>query len=153
MFEGISSVLTLTSNEPLSNTKCFDCPVIVLYVMSPAFHPLDTTLVIDILGLGGVTGGGGTISGRGTNTGSGTTSSSETVRSVSAGLSINSGRNLDCISAKLITTLALPVEPPKNEEIVSGLIFDPIKNEMFYAEKDNGAFFNNHRIKVSKKMS
>ena len=87
--------------------------------MSPAFHPLDTTLVIDILGLGGVTGGGGTISGRGTNTGSGTTSSSTTVRSVSAGLSINSGRNLDCISAKLITTLALPVEPPKNEEIVS----------------------------------
>ena len=26
-----------------------------------------------------------------------------------------------------------------NNEIVSGLIFDPIKNEMFYAEKNNGA--------------
>ena len=26
-----------------------------------------------------------------------------------------------------------------NDEITSGLIFDPIKNEMFYAEKDNGA--------------
>jgi len=38
-----------------------------------------------------------------------------------------------------------------NDEIVSGLIFDPIKNEMFYAEKDNGAFFNNQRIRVSKK--
>ena len=38
-------------------------------------------------------------------------------------------------------------------EIVSGLIFDPIKNEMFYAEKNNGAFFNNHRIRVSKKNS
>tara|TARA_B100001063_G_scaffold181650_1_gene170815 strand:+ start:1030 stop:1770 length:741 start_codon:yes stop_codon:yes gene_type:complete len=38
-----------------------------------------------------------------------------------------------------------------NNEIVSGLIFDPIKNEMFYAEKDNGAFFNNQRIRVSKK--
>ena len=36
-------------------------------------------------------------------------------------------------------------------EIVSGLIFDPIKNEMFYAEKDNGAYYNNHRIHVSKK--
>ena len=36
-------------------------------------------------------------------------------------------------------------------EIISGLIFDPIKNEMFYAEKNNGAFFNNHRIKVSQK--
>ena len=29
------------------------------------------------------------------------------------------------------------------DEIVSGLIYDPIKDEMFYAEKDNGAFFNN----------
>ena len=36
-------------------------------------------------------------------------------------------------------------------EIKSGLIFDPIKNEMFYAEKNNGAYFNNHRIRVSKK--
>ena len=36
-------------------------------------------------------------------------------------------------------------------EIVSGLIYDPIKDEMFYAEKENGAFFNNHRIRVSKK--
>ncbi len=38
-----------------------------------------------------------------------------------------------------------------NNEILSGLIFDPIKNEMFYAEKDNGAFFNNQRIRVSNK--
>ena len=38
-----------------------------------------------------------------------------------------------------------------NKEIVSGLIFDPIKNEMFYAEKNNGAYFNNQRIRVSKK--
>ena len=38
-----------------------------------------------------------------------------------------------------------------NNEIISGLIFDPIKNEMFFAEKDNGAFFNNQRIRVSKK--
>ena len=37
------------------------------------------------------------------------------------------------------------------KEIVSGLIFDPIKNEMFFAEKNNGAFFNNQRIRVSKK--
>jgi myo-inositol-1(or 4)-monophosphatase len=36
-------------------------------------------------------------------------------------------------------------------EIVSGLIFDPIKNELFFGEKESGAFFNNHRIKVSKK--
>jgi len=46
---------------------------------------------------------------------------------------------------------AISIALKSNEEIVSGLIFDPIKNEMFFAEKDNGAYFNNHRIKVSKK--
>ena len=38
-----------------------------------------------------------------------------------------------------------------NEEIVSGVVFDPIKNEMFYAEKNNGTYFNNQRVRVSKK--
>ena len=38
-----------------------------------------------------------------------------------------------------------------HNEIISGLIFDPIKNEIFFAEKNNGAFFNNQRIRVSKK--
>jgi len=38
-----------------------------------------------------------------------------------------------------------------NDEIISGVIFDPIKNEMFYAEKNNGAYLNNQRIRVSKK--
>ena len=33
----------------------------------------------------------------------------------------------------------------------SGLIFDPIKNEIFYGEKNNGAYFNNQRIRVSKR--
>ena len=46
---------------------------------------------------------------------------------------------------------AISLALKSNDEIVSGLIFDPIKNEMFYAEKDNGAFFNNHRVRVSKK--
>jgi myo-inositol-1(or 4)-monophosphatase len=46
---------------------------------------------------------------------------------------------------------AISIALKSNEEIISGLIFDPIKNEMFFAEKENGAFFNNHRIKVSKK--
>ena len=31
------------------------------------------------------------------------------------------------------------------------MIFDPIKDELFFAEKNSGAFFNNHRIRVSKK--
>jgi len=38
-----------------------------------------------------------------------------------------------------------------NDEIISGIIFDPIKDEMFYAERNNGAFLNNKRIRVSKK--
>ena len=46
---------------------------------------------------------------------------------------------------------AISIALRSNNEIVSGLIFDPIKNEMFFAEKDNGAYFNNHRIRVSKK--
>ena len=45
------------------------------------------------------------------------------------------------------TTIALKHE----NEIISGLIFDPIKDEMFYAEKNNGAYLNNKRIRVSKK--
>tara|TARA_B100001250_G_scaffold221631_1_gene190080 strand:- start:1084 stop:1794 length:711 start_codon:yes stop_codon:yes gene_type:complete len=35
--------------------------------------------------------------------------------------------------------------------IVSGLIFDPIKDEMYYSEKNKGAFLNNQRLRVSKK--
>ena len=46
---------------------------------------------------------------------------------------------------------AISIALKSNNEIISGLIFDPIKNEMFYAEKDNGSFFNNHRVRVSKK--
>jgi len=50
-----------------------------------------------------------------------------------------------------IPHFAISIALRKNKEIISGLIFDPIKNEMFYAEKNNGAFFNNQRIRVSKK--
>tara|TARA_B100001564_G_scaffold338153_1_gene329718 strand:+ start:65 stop:805 length:741 start_codon:yes stop_codon:yes gene_type:complete len=50
-----------------------------------------------------------------------------------------------------IPHFAISIALKSDNEIVSGLIFDPIKNEMFFAEKNNGAFYNNHRIKVSKK--
>ena len=50
-----------------------------------------------------------------------------------------------------IPHFAISIALKSNDEIISGLIFDPIKNEMFYAEKNNGAYFNNHRIRVSKK--
>jgi len=46
---------------------------------------------------------------------------------------------------------AISIALKSNNEIISGVIFDPIKNEMFYAEKNNGAYFNNQRIRVSKK--
>ena len=47
-----------------------------------------------------------------------------------------------------IPHFAISIALKSKDEIVSGLIFDPIKNEMFFAEKDNGAFFNNQRIRV-----
>tara|TARA_B100000989_G_scaffold144947_1_gene107968 strand:+ start:216 stop:956 length:741 start_codon:yes stop_codon:yes gene_type:complete len=50
-----------------------------------------------------------------------------------------------------IPHFAISIALKSNNEIISGLTFDPIKNEMFFAEKDSGAFFNNHRIRVSKK--
>ena len=50
-----------------------------------------------------------------------------------------------------IPHFAISIALKSNNEIISGVIFDPIKNEMFYAEKNNGAYFNNQRIRVSKK--
>ena len=52
-----------------------------------------------------------------------------------------------------IPHFAISIALKSNDEIISGLIFDPIKNEMFYAEKNNGAYFNNQRIRVSKKKN
>ena len=46
---------------------------------------------------------------------------------------------------------AISIALKSKNEIVSGLIYDPIKDEMFYGEKNNGAYFNNQRIRVSKK--
>ena len=50
-----------------------------------------------------------------------------------------------------IPHFAICIALESSGEIISGLIYDPIKDEMFYAEKNNGAYFNNQRIKVSKK--
>ena len=50
-----------------------------------------------------------------------------------------------------IPHFAISIALKKNNEIMHGLIFDPIKNEMFYAEKNSGSFCNNHRIRVSQK--
>ena len=50
-----------------------------------------------------------------------------------------------------IPHFAISIALKSDDEIICGLIFDPIKDEMFYAEKNNGAFFNNQRMRVSKK--
>ena len=50
-----------------------------------------------------------------------------------------------------IPHFAISVALRFNNEINSGIVYDPIKSEMFYAERNNGSFFNNKRIRVSKK--
>jgi myo-inositol-1(or 4)-monophosphatase len=52
-----------------------------------------------------------------------------------------------------IPHFAICIAFKSKDEILSGLIFDPIKDEMFFAEKDKGAFLNNQRLRVSKKNS
>ena len=50
-----------------------------------------------------------------------------------------------------IPHFAICIALESNLEIISGLIYDPIKDEMFFAEKNNGAFLNNQKIRVSNK--
>ncbi len=50
-----------------------------------------------------------------------------------------------------IPHFAISIGYEENGEIICGLIFDPIKDEMFFAEKGAGAFLNNSRIRVSNK--
>ncbi len=50
-----------------------------------------------------------------------------------------------------IPHFSISIALKSNDEIIAGLIYDPIKDEMFFAEKNNGAYFNNQRIRVSKK--
>ncbi len=52
-----------------------------------------------------------------------------------------------------IPHFAICIAIQSKKEIVSGLIFDPIKDEMFFAEKNKGAYLNNQRLRVSKKNS
>ena len=50
-----------------------------------------------------------------------------------------------------IPQFAISIAYEENQEILCGVIFNPITNEMFCAEKGNGAFLNNSRIRVSNK--
>jgi len=48
-----------------------------------------------------------------------------------------------------IPHFAISVGLERNKEIICGIIYDPIKDEMFSAEKGNGAYINNQRMRVS----
>ena len=48
-----------------------------------------------------------------------------------------------------IPHFAISIGLEHDKEIICGIIFDPIKNEMFTAEKGNGSYINNRRIRVS----
>ena len=52
---------------------------------------------------------------------------------------------------KGVPHFAISIAYEENGEIVCGLVFDPIKNELFVAEKGNGAYLNNSRIRVTNK--
>ena len=52
-----------------------------------------------------------------------------------------------------IPHFAISIALKSKEKIISGLIFDPIKDEMFFAERNKGAYLNNHRMRVSNKSS
>ena len=48
-----------------------------------------------------------------------------------------------------IPHFAISIGLEHNSEIICGIIYDPIKDEMFTAEKGNGSYLNNQRIRVS----
>ena len=52
-----------------------------------------------------------------------------------------------------IPHFAICIALESKKEIKCGLIFDPIKDEMFFAEKNKGAYLNNIRLRVSQKNS
>ena len=52
-----------------------------------------------------------------------------------------------------IPHFAISIALKVDDELKSALIHDPIKNEVFFAEQNNGAYFNNHRMRVSKKSN
>jgi len=52
-----------------------------------------------------------------------------------------------------IPQFAISIGYEEDNKVKIGLIYDPIKNELFFAETGNGAFLNNSRIRVSKKKN
>ena len=50
-----------------------------------------------------------------------------------------------------IPHFAISIALKIDNQLSSALIHDPVKNEIFFAERNSGAYFNNHRIRVSSK--
>ena len=48
-----------------------------------------------------------------------------------------------------IPHFAISLGLEQNKEIICGIIYDPIKDELFSAEKGNGSYLNNQRMRVS----
>ena len=48
-----------------------------------------------------------------------------------------------------IPHFAISIGLEHKKEIICGIVFDPIKDEMFLAEKGNGSYLNNQRLRVS----
>ena len=48
-----------------------------------------------------------------------------------------------------IPHFAISIGLEQDKEIICGIIYDPIKDEMFAAEKGNGSYINNKRMRVS----
>lgn len=50
-----------------------------------------------------------------------------------------------------IPHFAISIALEKNQEIIAGVVYDPIKDELFWAEKGVGAFMNDRRLRVSER--
>ena len=48
-----------------------------------------------------------------------------------------------------IPHFAISIALEENSEITAGVIYEPINDQMFWAEKGNGAWLNDHRMRVS----
>lgn len=48
-----------------------------------------------------------------------------------------------------IPHFAISIALEKNGEIISGLVYEPLKDELFYAQKGRGAFMNDRRLRVA----
>jgi myo-inositol-1(or 4)-monophosphatase len=48
---------------------------------------------------------------------------------------------------------AVSIALEKNKEVVAAVTYDPLRNEMFWAEKGCGAYLNDKKIRVSKRRS